>query len=432
MYKPTFVSEWPRHILYEIATWTNGLAFRNIQFSASGMPVIKIAELKAGITGQTKFTMQTFGENVFVRKGDMLFSWSGNPDTSIDVFKWNGPEGWLNQHIFKVTPSNTVGKEYFFYLLKYLKPLFTEIARNKQTTGLGHVTIADLKRIHVGIPTHNEQRAIAHILGTLDDKIELNRQMNETLESIARALFKSWFIDFDPVRAKMEGRKPYGMDAETAALFPDSFEDSPLGKVPRGWDVLPLDKIAHFLNGLALQKFPPTGDEYLPVIKIAELRRGVNESSGRASVNIEPRYVIENGDILFSWSGSLEVVIWCGGRGALNQHLFKVTSDKYPKWLYYHWIKEYLPEFQAIAAGKATTMGHIQRRHLSTALTIVPPRAELEIISNTFEPLLETIVNNNLQSKTLSTVRDTLLPKLLSGEIRVKDAEKLVENSVNA
>jgi type I restriction enzyme, S subunit len=120
----------------------------------------------------------------------------------------------------------------------------------------------------------HEQKAVAHILGTLDDKIELNRKTNETLEAMAKALFKSWFVDFDPVRAKVEGRSS-GLPAEISDLFPDSFEDSELGEIPNGWEVKALDEIAHFLNGLALQKFPPEdGAVTLPVIKIAQLKKG--------------------------------------------------------------------------------------------------------------------------------------------------------------
>lgn len=157
----------------------------------------------------------------------------------------------------------------------------------------------------------------------------------------------------------------------------------------------------------------------MPVIKIAELRRGVTGFSDRASVNIPPDYIVKDGDILFSWSGSLEVCIWCGGKGALNQHLFKVTSECYPKWFYYQWIKEYLPQFRLIASGKATTMGHIQRHHLKEALVVVPPDKALQSMNQTMGPVLAKIETNNIESRRLAQIRDTLLPKLLSGEIRV-------------
>ena len=193
-------------------------------------------------------------------------------------------------------------------------------------------------RDSVQLPPLPEQRAIAHILGTLDDKIELNRRMNATLEAMARALFKSWFVDFDPVRAKAEGRDT-GLPREIADLFPDGFEESAVGEVPRGWRVRGLDEIARFLNGLALQKYPPKDGRSLPVVKIAQLRAGNTDGADAASADLDPDYIVQDGDLLFSWSGSLECVVWAGGPGALNQHLFKVTSTEYPKWLCYMWIR---------------------------------------------------------------------------------------------
>jgi len=262
------------------------------------------------------------------------------------------------------------------------------------------------------------QQTIAQILSSLDDKIELNRQMNETLEAMARAIFQSWFVDFDPVRAKAEGRDT-GLPPEIAALFPDGFEEVEGQEVPRGWGVKPLDQIATFLNGLALQKYPPDGEDYLPVIKIAQLRKGDTEGSDKASVKISPEYIVDDGDILFSWSGSLEVMIWCGGRGALNQHLFKVSSEKYPKWFYYLWVLHHLLDFQLIAEGKATTMGHIQRHHLSDAKVLVPHNNLISAMDKILSPLLNKIISNNVESLTLTEIRDALLPKLMSGEILV-------------
>jgi type I restriction enzyme S subunit len=208
LYHPRFPEQRTRSALYSLATWVNGLAFRNIQFSETGMPVIKIAEIKGGLSGQTKFTQQTFDESVRVRPGDTHFSWSGQPETSIDVFWWNGPEGWLNQHVFRVTPKSCVDRTFFYYLLRYLRSNFVGIASNKQTTGLGHVTKRDLENMEVAYPEPKEQQAIACILGALDDKIELNRRRNRTLEAMARTIFQSWFVDFDPVRAKAAGQSP--------------------------------------------------------------------------------------------------------------------------------------------------------------------------------------------------------------------------------
>ena len=280
-----------------------------------------------------------------------------------------------------------------------------------------------LRQMNVLLPPPAEQRAIAHILGTLDDKIELNRRRNQTLEAMARALFKDWFVDFGPVRAKMESRKPY-LPAHIWQLFPDRQSDD---GIPEGWNLRPLDEIAEFLNGIALQKFPATdrGDS-LPVIKIAELRNGISVKSNRASLDVPAKYIIKDGDFLFSWSGSLLAKFWTEGEGALNQHLFKVTSERYPMWFVSHWVHHHLDEFQAIAASKATTMGHIQRGHLKAAMTSCPPDDVIETMSVVMAPLVEKAIQNKLESRNLSELRDTLLPKLISGELRIADAERFM------
>ncbi|TDP56412.1 restriction endonuclease subunit S [Aminicella lysinilytica] len=171
-----------RRSLYELANWKNGIAFKKINFSDTGVPVIKIAELNNGIGGTTAYTQQIFSEDVHLKRGDLLFSWSGNPQTSIDIFRFKLEEGWLNQHIFKITPyEEIVDRDFFYFLMKNLKPYFTQIAINKQTTGLGHVTIADIKKISIVIPSLDLQREIVSYIKPIDDKIELNNEINNNL-----------------------------------------------------------------------------------------------------------------------------------------------------------------------------------------------------------------------------------------------------------
>ena len=281
-----------------------------------------------------------------------------------------------------------------------------------------------LHEAKVLFPPLSKQRAIAATLGALDDKIELNRKMNATLGAMARALFRDWFVDFGPTRAKSEGRAPY-LFPDLWPLFPDRLDAD--GK-PEGWKEKPLDEIANFLNGLALQKFPGDGEaDSLPVIKIAELRNGITEKSNRASRRVPPQYVIQNGDFLFSWSGSLLAKFWTGGEGALNQHLFKVTSNRYPGWFFSEWVQHHLEEFQIIAASKATTMGHIQRGHLKAAMTICPPDNIITRLGEVVAPLIDRIVRNELESRTLAQTRDLLLPRLMSGDLRVSEAARLAE-----
>lgn len=317
--------------------------------------------------------------------------------------------------------------KYIYYWLtqNHITDLLQSIAENS-TSAYPAIRPVDLENLDISLPPLDEQKRIAEILGSLDDKIELLQKQNKTLEDMAKALFKSWFVDFDVVRAKQKGlpkadiMREYHLTEELYDLFPSSFADSPLGPIPSGWEVKPLSKIATFLNGLALQKYPARAEEdFLPVIKIAELRNGISTSTDKANTNLPTEYIVHNGDILFSWSGSLMVKVWSGEKGALNQHLFKVFSNGYPKWFYYLWVNHYLPMFQEIAADKATTMGHIQRKHLDQAKVICPSAAFLDKMHKIFGVILSKIILNNKQIQTLTELRDTLLPRLISGKIRV-------------
>jgi type I restriction enzyme S subunit len=319
-----------------------------------------------------------------------------------------------------------------FLLYAYLGPQFQETLRSRTVHGstVDRIPLVDMPGFPIVVPTDlAEQRAIAHILGALDDKIELNRRISETLEAMARALFKSWFVDFDPVRAKMQGGDA-GLPKPLADLFPARFVDSELGEIPEGWEVKSLDQTARFVNGLALQNYPPTDDRYLPVIKIAQLRSGRTDGADRASADVDPEYIVADGDTLFSWSGSLECVLWAGGPGALNQHLFRVSALEYPRWLCYFGVHQHLDDFRQIAAGKATTMGHIQRHHLSDAKIAVPSKPMPNEIDQCLSPLFESLWKREVESRTVAAVRDALLPKLISGELRVQDAEKFVGRAV--
>ena len=246
---------------------------------------------------------------------------------------------------------------------------------------------AKMKSFLIPIPSLNEQKKIGYYYETIQNKIELNQQMNKNLEAIGLALFNKWF----------------------------NIDD-----IPENWENKPLDEIAEYLNGLPLQKYPVGDDEeYLPVIKIRELRNGISEQTEKASLDVPEDYVIENGDVLFSWSGTLEVEIWTNGKGALNQHLFKVSSKDYPKWFYYYWTKHFLRKFRHIAKGKATTMGHIQRHNLTESEVIIPDKKAFENLNKIMSPIVERLITINLESRNLERIRNLLLPKLMSGKIRV-------------
>lgn len=390
-------------------------------FVPGGVPVIRGGDIRNGrivFDDEKRVTPEVSQQfqRTILRGGEIVINLIAEPGhTAIVPQELAGAN--VSRDVGVIPLNDTVDHRYVDYCLK--SPMAVQWLHSRlQGSVTQKINLGVLRELPVPTPALPEQRAIAHILGTLDDKIELNRRMNETLEAMARALFKSWFVDFDPVRAKAERRDP-GLPKPVADLFPDSFEDSELGEIPKGWEVKSLDEIANFLNGLALQKYPPGDGPTLPVIKIAQLRKGDTEDADRCNIDVPSEYMIDDGDVLFSWSGSLECVLWTGGRGALNQHLFKVTSAEFPKWFYYLCIHQHLPDFRHIAAGKATTMGHIQRHHLTGAKVVVPGPSIFKAADRAIAPLIELVTKRRLESRMLATLRDALLPKLISGELRI-------------
>jgi type I restriction enzyme S subunit len=239
-------------------------------------------------------------------------------------------------------------------------------------------------------PEPTEQKQIASVLTSLEDKIELLHRQNKTLEAMAETLFREWFVE----------------NAE------------------ENWEEKPLSSIASFLNGLACQKFPPKNEvDKLPVLKIKQLRNGFSNDCDWCTTDVKPQYIVHNGDVIFSWSASLMVKIWDGETAILNQHLFKVTSDEFPKWYYYLWSKHHLEEFISISASHATTMGHIKRGDLDNAKILVPDDDKMIEFTEIQEPIIEKIITNNKQLSKLVELRETLLPQLMSGEIKVIEDE---------
>lgn len=174
-----------------------------------------------------------------------------------------------------------------------------------------------------------------------------------------------------------------------------------------------------------MQKYRPTNDEQgIPVLKIKELRQGMcDDSSELCSPNIKPEYIVSNGDVIFSWSGSLLVDFWCGGTCGLNQHLFKVTSSKYDKWFYYAWTKHHLAKFIALASAMATTMGHIKRGELANSEVLIPSIDDYSYIGGLLQPMYDMIIANREENVRLANLRDELLPQLMSGELDVSSID---------
>jgi len=399
---------WKMTTLGEVVDIQSGFAFKSQDFeSKKGFPVVKIKNIQPPIVKIERgdlVDISSYGEEKLakfeVKNGEFLIAMTG--ETIGKVGKYNlGKFAYINQRVCKIIKTEKSDYGFVYYLL--LQRSFQKyIDTHSFGAAQANISTDQIGNYKISLPEPLEQRAIAAVLSSLDDKIELLREQNKTLEATAQAIFKEWFVDFN-------------FPGATGKMI-----DSELGEIPEGWRVGMLSEIANFLNGLALQNYPPeSSTEYLPVIKIKELNSGISEQTDKASARLDKKYIVEDGDVLFSWSGSLIVDIWKYGKGALNQHLFRVTSDEFPKWFYFYWIKEHLPSFQQTATAKAVTMGHIQRHHLDDALITIPDDNFLKVADNIFTPLLKKMINSNSEIQALSALRDALLPKLMSGMIRV-------------
>lgn len=341
-----------------------------------------------------RHTLEELRKRTKTAKGDVLLSSVGTIGETA-VIKLENPNYEFQRSVAIFKPNlNFITSEFLYYSLNSRKDILQHSAEGAVQQCL---FINPLKDFSISLPPLEIQKKIAGVLGALDDKIELNNKINNNLEQQAQALFKSWFVDFEP----------FG------------------GKMPDDWKVGNLLDIADYLNGLAMQKFRPAeNDKGLPVLKIKELRQGFCDSNSElCSLNVKNEYIVNDGDVIFSWSGSLLVDFWCGGKCGLNQHLFKVTSKNFDKWFYFLWTKHYLEHFAFIAADKATTMGHIKREELEKAKVIIPSSECYQKMKQIMTPIYDLLISNRVENTRLSALRDTLLPKLMSGEIDVSNVD---------
>ncbi|CEG86309.1 restriction endonuclease subunit S [Propionibacterium freudenreichii] len=386
LYVPEFAPEWDRHQLHSLAKWVNGMAFKNIDFSPSGTPVVKIAEIKNGVSSQTKFTRATYDPKYFLRDGDMLFCWSGQPETSIDTYWWRGGDGWLNQHIFKVQPKpSDVDVDFFFQLLRYLRPSFVRIARNKQTTGLGHVTKSDLERLTVGIPARAEQLAIARLLGALDDKIESNRRAVASISDLLDAQSEKFGADLPTV--------PLGV---VATSVKDTVNPSKLGDAVVDHFSLPA-----FDSGARPERVAAT------TIKSNKLR--VPQRAVLLS-RLNPRFNR-------TWWASTRA-----GTSALASTEFLVLTSEDGLELGAVWLAVRDPFFREELPKRVTgTSGSHQRVRPDDVLAIEVPdfRSAASEVKQSTLALLTRAESLRIESDRLTALRDTLLPELLSGHMRI-------------
>lgn len=381
------MTEWKEYKLGEIIQLIGGGTPKTSvpEYWGGNIPWLSVSDFNNGkkyvFTAEKHITQLGLNNSStkLLHKDDIIISARG----TVGVVAMIGSDMAFNQSCYGIRNKDVVDKQYLYYLLVNS---VNGLKQNAYGGVFDTITRETFDLIDVILPSLDEQRRISAILSSLDDKIDLLRRENATFEQMAETLFRQWFV----VEAKEE------------------------------WEEKPLSSIAIFLNGLACQKYPPKNEiDKLPVLKIRELSSGIGNDSDWATTDVESEYIVHAGDVIFAWSASLMVKIWDGEDCILNQHLFKVTSEKYPKWFYYYWCKHHLDEFISIAQSHATTMGHIKRNDLDTAMVLVPSDEELLSMTAQMEGLLRKMENNNEQINTLIQTRDGLLPRLMNNEINI-------------
>ena len=320
-----------------------------------------------------------------------------------------------NQQFNSIIPLEEYNPEYVYYLMilrgKLMKSKF-----GKSSTAVPIVSKSLFSSFEIYVyKDKDRQKAISNVLANIDEKITLNTRMNAELEAMAKQLYDYWFVQFN---FPDENGKPYKSSGGKMV-----YNSTLKREIPEGWEVRNLFYIANYYNGLACQNYrPKEGEDSLPVIKITEMHNGFTSETEKASTNIPSEAIIENGDVLFAWSASLEVMLWGLGKGALNQHIFKVTSNNgFPKSFYYFQLMEYVGHFKKIAEAKKTTMGHITKDHLEQSKIVVPLSYDLpNKLEEKIAPLLNKIVSLSSERIYLTHLRDSLLPMLMNGQIIVE------------
>ena len=312
-----------------------------------------------------------------------------------------------------ICKEDLLDKDFAFYLIPSTL-VKQQLSAAAQQTKIRHTSPDKIKDCIVWIPELAEQKRISKLLRSLDCKIELNRAINQNLEAMAKQLYDYWFVQFD---FPNKDGKPYKSSGGKMV-----WNDKLKREIPIDWHCGNLFEIAVFTNGLACQKFRPKDDEApLPVIKIREMHDGISADTEEVTPNIPESVKVYNGDVLFSWSASLEVILWAYGLGGLNQHIFKVTSaNDFPKSFYYFQLLDYVDIFKKMAEARKTTMGHITQDHLQQSTIAIPDNKD---IADKFEELISPIFRQmiKLQEEILNLTkqRNELLPLLMNGQVSV-------------
>ena len=419
------MSEWKKYKLSEIYTMSSGISSSKSQ-AGQGSPFLSFSTVFNNyfIPENLKDLMLTTKEEqerFSIIEGDVFLTRTSETLDELalsSVALNNYPFATFSGFLKRLRPINKI-KVYPKFIAFYLRSSYFRKTIINHTTMTLRASFNEsmFSYLEVYLPDYDEQVRIGDFLYKLDQKIAINNQINEELEAMAKTLYDYWFVQFD---FPDENGKPYKSSGGKMV-----YNDQLKREIPEGWGVDSLWNIATFYNGLAMQKFRPASEtaESLPVIKIREMFSGFSKDTEKASIDIPKEAIVESGDILFSWSATLEVIFWGGEKGALNQHIFKVTSEKYPKSFIYNELRSYLKVFKTIAELRKTTMGHITQDHLKQAMIIVPPSDLIDEIDNRISLILKQQLDLKQQNQELTQLRDWLLPMLMNGQVRVEQGE---------
>lgn len=380
-----------RYKLGELIGAINGHAFKRDEFTGQGIPVIKIKNVVPPmINFESVDTEYIPSENLKnfkkyqVELGDVVISLTGSHvDQSgsmvgkVGRYYYDFP-ALLNQRVAKlyVKDNQKLDEDYFYFWISRSSVQRYLALNAGGSANQANISVQDIFMLDIEVPTIDIQKAIASQLQKLIDKINVNEKINDNLDVLLTTIFEN--------------------------------------KINSGvFNKTNLTDIATYKNGLAMQKFRPADNEQsLPVLKIKELNQGyTDDSSDRCSAEIDDSVIVNTGDIVFSWSGTLLVKNWAGETAGLNQHLFKVISNNYPEWFVYEWTKYHLRKFQSIAAGKATTMGHIKRSDLKSSEVLVPNNDELDKLNTIMKPIYDKRIEIINENQRLAKIKRILLQK---------------------
>ena len=352
-------------------------------------------------------------EQYILEENDIVFARTGNSTGRAYLYdKRDGVMAYAGFLIKYQLDEHKVNPIYlrYFTLSTFYKQWVANLSVGSTRGNISAQTFADCPIV---LPPRHQQDVLVETLSNIDAKIKLNRQINDNLEAVAKQLYDYWFVQFD---FPNEEGKPYKSSGGVMV-----WNEKLKREIPKGWHCGTLLDIAEYTNGLACQKYRPTDDNKLPVIKIKEMHDGLSVDTEWVKADIPDEVKVFDGDVLFSWSASLEVMLWAYGNGGLNQHIFKVTSKNgYPRSFYFYQLIHYIGVFKQMAEARKTTMGHITQDHLRQSSIVLPPDVN---IANKLEeklcPIFDAIVKNSQEIMTLTKQRDELLPLLMNGQASV-------------